>query len=142
MLLLKFPYPYKAAVTVCSDTHAMPLESFEAVHRLVNTRETILPGTDDWTRLFLDPEIPRLWPDGVPGFALPIADTFWLYDHRIGVFERFDEESGQPVPNRARGFDWPKIIDRWLELGWVDTLHTPGQGPITREATAGAAQTK
>jgi hypothetical protein len=40
------------------------------------------------------------------------------------------------VPNRARGFDWAEIIDRWLEQGWVDTLHTPGQGPITREAAA------
>jgi hypothetical protein len=136
MLLLKLPYPYRAAVTVCSDTHATPLETFEAVHRLVNTRETIRPGSEDWTRLFADSEIERLWPSGIEGFDLPIADTFWLYDHRIGAFESFDVDSGRPVPNRARGFDWPAIIDRWLARGWVDTLHTPGQGPITREATA------
>ena len=41
MLLLKFPYPFRAAVTVCSDTHATAPESFEAVHRLVNDREML-----------------------------------------------------------------------------------------------------
>jgi hypothetical protein len=136
MLLLKFPYPYRAAVTVCSDTHATAPERFEAVHRLVNTRETVLPGSELWKTLFYDPEIERLWPGGIEGFGLPIADSFWLYDHRVGVFEKFDRETGRPVPNRARGLDWPAMIDRWLESGWVDTLHTPGQGPITREATA------
>jgi hypothetical protein len=138
MLLLKFPHPYRAALTVCSDTHATPVETFEAVHRLVNTRELIAKGSDDWVRLFSDPEIEGRWPKGIEGFGLPIADTFWLYDHRIGVFEGFDAESGRPLPNRARGLDFPEIIDRWLRAGWVDALHTPGQGPITRAATKAA----
>ncbi len=140
MLLLKFPHPYRAALTVCSDTHATPVETFEAVHRLVNTREVIEKGSEDWGRLFADPEVEARWPKGIEGFGLPIADTFWLYDHRIGVFESFDTESGRPVPNRARGLDFPEIIDRWLRAGWVDALHTPGQGPITRAATKAALQ--
>jgi hypothetical protein len=140
VLLLKLPHPYRAALTVCSDTHATPVETFEAVHRLVNTRYRIEPGSDDWGRLFSDPEIETRWPQGIEGFGLPIADTFWLYDHRIGVFEAFDAERGCPVPNRARGLDFPQIVERWLRTGWVDSLHTPGQGPITRAATKAALE--
>lgn len=36
--LLKWPYPYQAALTVNSDIDGATVEKFEAVHTLINTR--------------------------------------------------------------------------------------------------------
>jgi len=135
--LLRFPYPYRAALTVCSDTHETSPERFEAVHRLVNTTEWIRPGSPAWDLLFSDPEIARNpeWADGVQGFGLPIGDSIWLYGPSIGVFERFDAASGRPVPHaHTDGRDYRDIVDAWLRRGWVDALHTPGEGDLSREA--------
>lgn len=136
--LLKFPYPYKAALTVCSDTHATPVETFEAVHRLINSRERIERGSNVWQRLFSDAEIGTrdTWKDGMQGFGLPIADTMFLYDPHIGVFASFNEKTGEPVTHEYGGRDFRDIIGTWLEHRWIDALHTPGEGYLPREATA------
>jgi hypothetical protein len=136
--LLKHPHPYRASLTVCSDTHFTPIETFEAVHTLINTTEFIPRGSDAWGRLFLDSEMAgrEEWRDGIRGFGLPIADTLWLYSPGIGVFERYDEAAGRPVPQVVRERDMREVVDTWLRRGWVDALHTPGPGRITREATA------
>ena len=136
--LLKLPYPFRAALTVCSDTHAAPVETFEAVHALINSRNYIKRDSEKWLRLFSDPEIDKnpAWRDGIDGFGLPISDTMWLYDPAIGVFESNDEEAGQPIPHMHNGRDFREIIDDWLQRGWVDALHTPGEWHISREATA------
>jgi len=136
--LLKLPYPYRAALTVCSDTHATPVPTFEAVHTLINTRQVIERGSDAWSRLFQDRAIDEreAWSQGIQGFGLPIADTMWLYSPQIGVFETFDESQGQPVPHSFEGQDFREIVDQWLRRGWVDALHTPGPGSISRKATA------
>jgi len=136
--LLKYPYPYRAALTVCSDTHGVPVEQFEAVHALINSRERIKRGSEAWQYLFGDPEIDKRadWRDGIDGFGLPFGDTMWLYDPNIGVFAGFDEKTAQPVPHAYKGRDFRDIIDEWLRRGWVDSLHTPGTGHIPREAAA------
>ena len=135
--LCKHPYPYRASVTVCSDTHTTPVETFEAVHKLVNTHDRIEPGSDAWRRLFDDPEIDarEAWRDGIDGFGLPIADTLWLYNRSIGVFAGFDERTGRPIPHEHNGRDYRDIVDEWLRRGWVDALHTPGIGHIPRQAS-------
>ncbi len=136
--LLKHPYPYRAALTVCSDTHGVPVEQFEAVHALINLREPIKRGSEAWQYLFGDPEIDKRadWREGIDGFGFPFGDTMWLYDPSIGVFAGFDERTGQPVPHAYKGRDFREIIDEWFRRGWVDSLHTPGVGHIPREATA------
>jgi hypothetical protein len=108
------------------------------VHTLVNGRGHVARGSEAWRRLFADPEIERReeWREGVPGFGLPVADTLWLYGPGIGAFARFDAGAGRPVPQVVDGRDMRDVIDDWLRRGWVDALHTPGPGPITREATA------
>jgi hypothetical protein len=138
VILKSFPRGYRAALTVASDTHATTVERFEAVHTLINTRQRIARGSLLWQTLFSDPAIDRqaTWTDGIEGFGLPIADSLWLYDPAIGVFAGFDGAGRRPVPHRFNGEDFRDIIDRWIRMGWVDTLHTPGPGQISREATA------
>lgn len=136
--LRSFPRGYRAALTVASDTHATTVERFEAVHTLINTRQRIARGSRLWKILFGDPGIDRQapWKDSLQGFGLPIADSLWLYDPTIGVFAGFDSVAQRPVPHRIDGVDFRDIVDRWIRMGWVDTLHTPGPGRIPREATA------
>jgi hypothetical protein len=138
--LLKYPYPYSAALTIASDTHQVNLavENFEAIHVLINTEAKILRGSKNWNLLFDDHEISKNadWHNGVHGFGLPIADSMYLFQRKIGLYKSYDEEKGKPVSQYHNGQDLREIIDRWLRLGWVDTLHTPGPGHITRDATA------
>ena len=135
--LLRLPFPYTAAVTVCSDTHQSSVELFEGVHKLVNSSSRIQRGSKTWKLLFSDPEIEKrdAWRDGIDGFGLPIADSCWLYDPVIGVFSGYDEETEKPITHSHNGEDFRDVIDRWRRNGWVDTLHTPGAGDIGRKAT-------
>ena len=135
--MLDFPYPFRAALTVASDTHAGGAAIFEAVHTLINTEDLIRPASPQWTLLFRDPRIGRrpAWRDGIRGFGLPIADSFWLYDPSLGVFDSFDAGRNEPVHHSYLGVDFQTIVDSWIARGWADTLHTPGPGDIPREAT-------
>ena len=135
--LLRFPYPYQAAVTVCSDLHDASVEHFEAVHTLVNSTSFIRKSSRQWKFLFQGSDVDsnEAWPDGIYGFGLPIADSVMLYASN-GVFESFDEKTGHPVPHiNSDGRDYRDIIDDWIGRGWVDTLHTAGSGDISRQAT-------
>ncbi|HXU12314.1 MAG TPA: hypothetical protein VN898_10150 [Candidatus Binatia bacterium] len=136
--LLKFPYPYQAAVTVASDTHSSSIQTFEAVHRLVRSRQRIERGSEAWRLLFADPAIDRLpkWNGGIEGFGLPIADSCWLYHPVTGVFAGYDELEKKAVPHRIEGGDYGDIVDGWIRKGWVDTLHTLGEGDLKRDAIA------
>jgi hypothetical protein len=134
--LLKFPYPYRCAVTIASDTHQTSVLCFEALHRLIDTDYRIESGSAEWGLLFSDPAIGQReeWRNGVDGFELPISDTFWLYDPVIGVYDRFDTKLQKAIPHAFEGEDFREIISRWIQLGWVDVLHTGGQGEVPREA--------
>jgi hypothetical protein len=138
VLLLKWPHPYRAALTVCSDTHGTPIRTFQAVHTLVNTESRILRGSEEWACLFEDPEIERrgAWSSGIDGFGLPISDTLWLFSPSIGVFAGFDAAVGEPIPHSTADEDLRDLWDEWLRAGYADALHTPGQGDVPREATA------
>jgi hypothetical protein len=133
--LLKFPYPYCAALTISSDTHNTPVETFEAVHLLINTDKHVTKDSDTWQHLFSDPDIEKCeaWHDGIKGFGLPIADSMFLYNSGIAVFNSYDEKNDKLVPNYYNGRDFREIVDDWFIKGWVDTLHTPGPGHIPRK---------
>lgn len=134
--LLKFPYPYRAAVSVNSDIDGATVEKFNAVHELVNTTNRIAPQSDHWNILFDKNVQDRLLSqDGILGFGLPLADSMWLYDDGIGLYKSYDYSAGRPVPNRFGNRDMREILDEWLRKGWIDTLHSPGAGDIRREAT-------
>ena len=117
--LLRLPYPYTVAVTVASDTHYTSVEGFEGVHKLVNSHSRIQRGSKTWKLLFGDPEIEKrdAWRNGIDGFGLPIADSCWLYDPRIGVFAGYDEETEKPITHSHKGEDFRDIVDRWRRNG-------------------------
>jgi len=135
--LLRLPFPYRAAVTICSDSHKGSVEQFEAVHTLVNTEAWIEKDSPTWRLLFADPAIERepSWSGGIRGFGLPVGDSVWLYGSEIAVFERFDPEAERAVAHaHVDGRDQREIVDSWIRRGWVDTLHTAGEGDLPREA--------
>ena len=148
--LLRFPYPFKAAVTIASDSHPSEpfngissFERFEAIHTLINTRTTIIPGSQTWKLLFSDPAITAQpqWSDGITGFGLPVADSIYLIDKHFGIFESFiDDESKLVRKTQAlREEDSLAVSLRWLADGWLDTIHTTGYGPLSnRQATRSA----
>lgn len=132
--LLKFPFPYRAAVSVNSDIDGATVEKFNAVHELVNRTNLIAPGCKLWNILF-DDSISKtlLGKTGVAGFGLPLADSMWFYDADIGLYESYDYATGRPVPHEYQGRDMREVLDEWLRKGWIDTVHAP-PGDIRREA--------
>ncbi len=136
VVLLKYPYPYQAALTIASDTHVASVETFTAVHTLINSTEWIARGSPAWRLLFTDPAIDQraVWREGISGFGLPIADSCWFYHPVTGVYLSFDEHAHAPVPHIEDSVDFRVVVDSWIRRGWVDTLHTPGEGPISRSA--------
>ncbi len=140
--LLAHPYPYRAALTINADTHSVPVDHFERVHRLINGTDVIPRDSDTWSALFADPAIaadPR-WEAGVRGFGLPIADSFYLFDAQLGPFTGIDPVNGRRVPNRAGGIDRRVRLDRWFRNGWIDTLHACGTTGADRAAMRAGLQ--
>lgn len=138
--LLKFPYPYRSALTVCNDADGGSIEKFEAVHTLINTTSRITRSSTMWSLLFADPAIDRCpkWCEGIDGFGLPFGDSIFLWDRWCGgmsLFSAFDKATSTPVLNTYKGNDLSTLFDTWRRNGWVDTLHTPGSD-CTREFTA------
>ncbi len=96
--LRKFPYPYRAALTVLSDRHGVQsADEFRTFHKFLNT-------TCDT-------------PHG-PGLGLEIGDTFWFYDgsSRFSYFSNF---TNQPSPQAP-------LIRDYYSAGYIDCLHTWG----------------
>lgn len=135
--LLKYPFPYQGAVTINSDIDGATVEKFNAVHTLVNGTGRFMPGSEPWDLLFSDGVKERLAKQGgITGFGLPLADSFWLYNERVGVYKGFDYKRGHPILHSHAGRDMRDVVDEWFRKGWLDTLHTPGEGDVRREATA------
>jgi hypothetical protein len=136
VVLLKFPYPYRSALTIASDTHMPSVETFTAVHILLNSTSLIPKGSRAWQLLFSDPAIEKreAWRTGISGFGLPTADSFWFYHPVTGVYTSFDDAAEVPLPHFKDGIDFRDIVDSWIRRGWVDTLHTAGEGNISRSA--------
>jgi hypothetical protein len=96
--LRKFPYPYKAALTILSDRHGLQTAGeFRLFHRFLNTTQETPKGK---------------------GLGLEIGDTFWFYDE-LGRFSYFDKYS-----NRLS--DQAPVIRDYYASGYIDCLHTWG----------------
>ncbi len=96
--LRKFPYPYKAALTILSDRHGIQTaEEFRQFHRFLNTTQETPKGK---------------------GLGLEIGDTFWFYDE-LGRFSYFDKYSNRPS-------DQASLIRDYYAAGYIDCLHTWG----------------
>lgn len=96
--LRKFPYPYKAALTILSDRHGLQTAGeFRLFHRFLNTTQETPKGK---------------------GLGLEVGDTFWFYDE-LGRFSYFDKYSNRPS-------DQAPVIRDYYASGYIDCLHTWG----------------
>lgn len=99
--LRKFPYPFKAGFSICSDIDGTTVEDFVLIHSFLNTRENTPLGQ---------------------GLGLELADSFWFYSHRNTpdhAFCYFEEDNKTPSK-------YAPIIRKFIKSGYIDTLHSYG----------------
>ena len=113
--LLKYPYPYQAALAICSDIDGTRLQDFIAMHRFLNTDQ--------------DTELGK-------GLQLPIADSFWMTDRPHlpdAAFSYFNGSDGTVS-------DAAPIIRDGIRAGIIDVMHGYGnfgsRGDFTRTLAA------
>lgn len=110
--LRKYPYPYQAAFTICSDIDACSWRDFVDIHTFLNTD--------------------RSTPFG-PGVSLEIGDSFWFFsdpkspEHSFSYFDASGKTASKFAP----------IMRELITMGWLDTLHSYGNFtadfPFSRE---------
>ncbi len=102
--LRKFPYPYQAAIAICSDIDGTSFENFVQIHTFLNTRDDTIFG---------------------PGLGLPVGDSFWMYD-RPGIsnaaFSYFEDLNGKPS-------SYAPMIRDLIQAGILDVMHSYGNFP-------------
>lgn len=102
--LRKFPYPYQAAIAICSDIDGTSFENFVQIHKFLNTRQDTIFG---------------------PGLGLSIGDSFWMYD-RPGIsnaaFSYFEDLNGKPSQHAP-------LIRDFIQAGILDVMHSYGNFP-------------
>jgi hypothetical protein len=98
--LRTFPYPYKAALAICSDideTHT--LEEFLEIQRFLNTKEKTSMGR---------------------GIGLEIGNSFWMYStaakDQFTYFKGLTSEPSDSAP----------IIKDFIKTGHIDAMHSYG----------------
>jgi hypothetical protein len=123
--LLKFPYPYQAAVTVASDIDNASYDRFTAIHALLCGHEVIRPGTAEWQTLGLSTS--SAWFDaaagGVPGLGLELADSFFLIGDEVTMGMYREEPAGHFKEDSSDGQNAAEAIRGWIQAGQVDTYH-------------------
>ncbi len=99
--LRKYPYPYRCALTICSDLDDVTPEDFLEMHRFLNTVQLTSMGT---------------------GLGLEIADSFWMYSAQpfsrncLSYFKGVEPVEGP----------WAGMIADFIRAGYIDCLHTYG----------------
>jgi len=99
--LCKFPYPYHAALAICSDIDGTSLDNFIAIHKFLNTEQETEIGT---------------------GLSLPIGDSFWMYDRpnltnsAFSYFENLQGKESKSAP----------VIRDFIRAGIIDVMHSYG----------------
>lgn len=110
--LRKFPYPYRAALTICSDIDGTTFEDFIAIHDFLNSDKHSPMGM---------------------GLKLELADSFWFFsnpdtpDHALTYFQAGGQKESLYAP----------MIRDMIKAGYIDTLHSFGnfsvKGGFSRE---------
>lgn len=94
--LRKFPYPYKAALTLCSDIDGTSFDKFLEIHKFLNTDENCELGT---------------------GLDLEVGDSFWFYSD-----DNTHEHAFSYFQTQEHAYKVRKLID----AGYLDVLHSYG----------------
>ncbi len=99
--LRKFPYPYQAALSICSDIDGTSSENFLTIHKFLNSTQPTELGD---------------------GLGLQISDSFWMYD-KPGIsesaFSYFADLSG-------RESEQAPVIRELIKAGILDVMHGYG----------------
>jgi len=125
--LLKFPYPYEAAVTVASDIDSASFDRFSAIHALFCGSEVIERGGRHWQTLGLTTD--SVWYDasqgGVVGLGLDLSDSFFLIgdDAAMGMY-RHDAATDRFVEDVSDGQNACQAIKEWFKAGRIEVFHT------------------
>ena len=99
--LRKFPYPYKAGFSICSDIDGTTFEDFVTIHSFLNSKKDTPLGQ---------------------GLGLELSDSFWFYSHRNTpdhAFCYFNEDNKTPSK-------YAPVIREFIRSGHIDTLHSYG----------------
>ncbi len=99
--LRKFPYPFKAALTICNDLDDYAFEEFIEIHRFLNSSDDTSMGK---------------------GLGMEIGDSFWMYSVKSDVsdaFTYFGRLNDKKTP-------YAETIKRLVKAGYIDCLHTYG----------------
>jgi len=114
-----YPYPARAAFSICNDIDGCAFDDFLLIHRYLNTREATALGD---------------------GLGLEIGDSFWMYSVRPPVddaFTYFDGTTVQPGPEAEQ-------MRTLMQAGYLDVLHTwgnfTGKGGFTRGMAESACE--
>ena len=105
----KFPYPYKAMLSITSDIDDTTLSEFETYHRFLNTEQNTRFGR---------------------GLGLDVGDSFWVYMGSNLTTNGQINRQGQ-VMTWFSGVDAKKEKDaqkikHYFDCGWIDSIHTFG----------------
>jgi hypothetical protein len=101
LVIRKIPWPWRSALSICSDIDGCSFDDFQSIHTFLNTDKSTEMG---------------------PGLQLPLADSFWFYDHPDApdrAFAWFDGFCNRESEHAE------KIRDA-IQAGWIDTLHSWG----------------
>ena len=99
--LTKLPYPYKAALTICSDIDGCSFDDFMLTHQFLNSSQETPLGK---------------------GLGLPIGNSFWMYDKPElpnSAFSYLDPVSLKETP-------YAEKIDLLIQAGILDVMHGYG----------------
>ena len=95
--LRPFPYPYRAALALCSDIDDATPELFTAVHRLLSLEEESEHG---------------------PGLGLEVADSLFVWANDPDLLGLLDNND-HPTPHA-------EALAELCRAGWIDSLHALG----------------
>ena len=99
--LTKFPYPFKAALTICSDIDGCSFEDFMQMQKFINSSADTVFGE---------------------GLSLPIGNSFWMFDKQglpNSAFSYFDMESITET-------QYATYMDEFIQAGILDVMHGYG----------------
>lgn len=116
--LRKFPYPYKAALTIASDIDGTTREEFLEIHKFLNIKEMTLMGR---------------------GLGLEIGDSFYMYSTNPTINNKKAKVGGKIYDSlhydptityfkqtSTNISEDAQLITDFIKAGYIDTIHTFG----------------
>lgn len=106
----RFPYPYSAMLSLCSDIDDTTLENFKIYHQFLNTKEKTPYGE---------------------GVGLDVGDSMWLYVANAYLKPTKQVSGSDAIMSYYKGINISNKnnadeITNFTKCGWIDCIHTFG----------------